>query len=516
MESWDDLAPYSRLVMTGKILPRRYQIDIIKSVYIGNNTLVVLPTGLGKTLIAIFAIAKALSEGKKAIMLAPTKPLSEQHYNSLLGLLNIDAGMITLLTGKTSSKKRKEILETAKVVAATPQTIANDLRSGNISLGDFGIVVFDECHRAVGRYAYTYIANECKVRGVPIVGLTASPGSNRKRISELITALGIERIEVRSSTDPDVEKYVFGKQTDVIRIAPGDTISGIMSKLLPLINQHLDNLYRHGLSPFRNAENMPKGRLLEIGNNIGKIQASGYKYTALFDYVYVLNLSHAYELVSTEGLYPFLKYIESLELRSDKSRGVKSMLANPSVVAAISDAKAAEASGKEHPKMGELARLLKGELSGSTVIIFVQYRSAIDRIVRLLLDAGIGARAFVGKKYGMSAGDQGSAIADFRAGKFRVLVATSIGEEGLDIPSVDAVVFYEPVPNEIRDIQRRGRAGRVDFGRVIILVAKGTRDERYLLISRMKERRMTEELLMFKRRMEHYGRAEPAQRQRML
>ena len=516
MESWDELAPYSRLVMTKKILPRRYQIEIIKSVYLGNNILVVLPTGLGKTLIAIFAIAKALSEGKKAIILAPTKPLSEQHYNSLSGLLNIDAGLITLLTGKTSSKKRKDILETAKVVAATPQTIANDLRSGNIPLGDFGVVVFDECHRAVGRYAYTYVANECKVRGVPVVGLTASPGSNRKRISELITALGIERIEVRSSTDPDVEKYVFGKQTDVIRIAPGDTISGIMSKLLPLINQHLDNLYRHGLSPFRNADNMPKGRLLEIGNNIGKIQASGYKYTALFDYVYVLNLSHAYELISTEGIYPFLKYIETLELRSDKSRGVKSMLSNPSVIAAISDAKAAESSGEEHPKMGELVRLLNGELSGSTVIIFAQYRSTIDKIVRLLSGAGIGARAFVGKKYGMSAGDQGSAISDFRTGKFRVLVATSIGEEGLDIPSVDAVVFYEPVPNEIRDIQRRGRAGRVNFGKVIILVAKGTKDERYLLVSRMKEKRMIEELLMFKRRMEHYGKTQPAHRQRVL
>ncbi len=516
MESWDELAPYSRLVVTGKILPRSYQIEIIKSVYTGNNTLVVLPTGLGKTLIAIFSIAKALHEGKKAIILAPTKPLSEQHYNSLSGLLNIDPSLIILLTGKTSSKKRKEMLETAKVVAATPQTIANDLRSGNISLGDFGVVVFDECHRAVGRYAYTYVANECKVRGVPVIGLTASPGSNRKRISELITALGIERIEVRSSTDPDVEKYVFGKQTDIIRIPTGPIVGGIMSKLLPLINQHLDNLYRHGLSPFRTAENMPKGRLLEIGNNIGKIQASGYKYTALFDYVYVLNLSHAYELLSTEGIYPFLKYVESLEQRSEKSRGVKSMLANPIVIAAISDAKAAESAGEEHPKMNELIKLLNGDLSKSTVIIFVQYRSTIEKIVRLLSDAGIAARAFVGKKYGISAGDQATAIADFRSGKFRVLVATSIGEEGLDIPSVDAVVFYEPVPNEIRDIQRRGRAGRVDFGRVIILVAKGTKDERYLLVSRMKEKRMIEELLMFKRRMEHYERSLPTNRQRSL
>lgn len=516
MDSWDELAPYSRLVMTGAIRPRRYQIEIIKSVYAGHSTLVVLPTGLGKTLIAIFAIAKALHEGKKAIILAPTKPLSEQHYNSLVGLLNIDRGAIALLTGRISSAKRKTLLETAKVVAATPQTIANDLRSANIPLGDFGVVVFDECHRAVGRYAYTYVANECKVRGVPVIGLTASPGSNRKRIGDLVAALGIERIEARSSTDPDVEKYVFGKRTDVIRVDNGPVIGGIAGAIRPLIDQHLDNLYRHGLSPFRTSENLPKGRLLEIGNNIGKIQASGYKYTALFDYVYVLNLSHAYELVSTEGIHPFLKYIESLEARSDKSRGVKSMLSNQSVISAISAARAAESAGVEHPKMAELVGLLNGELYGSTVIIFAQYRSTIEKIVEVLAKNSVTAKAFVGKKYGVSAGDQGSAISDFREGKFRVLVATSIGEEGLDIPSVDAVIFYEPVPNEIRDIQRRGRAGRVDFGRVVILVAKGTKDEKYLMVSRMKEKRMMDVLDMLKRRMEHEGARRREQRQRML
>ena len=46
------------------------------------------------------------------------------------------------------------------------------------------------------------------------------------------------------------------------------------------------------------------------------------------------------------------------------------------------------------------------------------------------------------------------------------LVATSIAEEGLDIPEVDLVVFYEPIPSEIRYIQRRGRTGRKTAGNV--------------------------------------------------
>ncbi len=108
----------------------------------------------------------------------------------------------------------------------------------------------------------------------------------------------------------------------------------------------------------------------------------------------------------------------------------------------------------------------------------------------MLNSSGISAMQFVGKKEGVTIADQQRVIADFRAGKFRVLVATSIAEEGLDIPGVDAVVFYEPVPSEIRTIQRMGRAGRMNFGNVVIMVARGTKDERYLLVSKSREGKM--------------------------
>ena len=70
------------------------------------------------------------------------------------------------------------------------------------------------------------------------------------------------------------------------------------------------------------------------------------------------------------------------------------------------------------------------------------------------------------------------------------MAATSIGEEGLDIPSVDTVVFFEPIPSEIRSIQRRGRAGRLRAGKVVVLITEGTRDEGHLHSSRKKEENM--------------------------
>jgi Fanconi anemia group M protein len=90
-------------------------------------------------------------------------------------------------------------------------------------------------------------------------------------------------------------------------------------------------------------------------------------------------------------------------------------------------------------------------------------------------------------------------IEKFSKGEFNVLVATSVAEEGLDIPSTDLVVFYEPVPSEIRTIQRRGRTGRRRPGRVVVLVTKDTRDEIYYYSARRKEKRMHQELERLRR-----------------
>ena len=66
---------------------------------------------------------------------------------------------------------------------------------------------------------------------------------------------------------------------------------------------------------------------------------------------------------------------------------------------------------------------------------------------------------------GLSQKKQIAALTRFREGEFKVLIATSVGEEGLDVPSTDLVIFYEPVPSEIRSIQRKGRTGRSASGK---------------------------------------------------
>ena len=109
----------------------------------------------------------------------------------------------------------------------------------------------------------------------------------------------------------------------------------------------------------------------------------------------------------------------------------------------------------------------------------------------------------------MTQKEQIAILQEFREGKFNVLVSSSVGEEGLDIPQVDLVIFYEPIPSAIRHIQRRGRTGRLEKGEVVILVTKNTRDEGYRWSAHHKEKRMYRNLLQLKNNLKLESRKEP-------
>jgi len=489
-QSFESLGDFIKLINKNGIEPRTYQINIVRSILNGKNTLVILPTGLGKTLIAALAIANTLYNGKKAIILSPTKPLSEQHQKTLQDLLLIEKEKIMLITGVSAASKRMQLESDAKVIVATPQTIANDIKKERLNLDDIGIIIFDECHKAIGKYAYTYVADVCSEHGIQIIGLTASPGSKKEKIEALVSTLNIQQIEIRIFSDPDVERYVMKKDIFYVYVEKNREINEILSLLKPHIDQHLEILYNHGLSPYKYFEHMPKGKLLEIGNEIKKIQAKNYRFMSFFNYIYVLDLVHAYDLVATEGFYPFVNYIESLRNREKKSRAINSILSNNAVISAEWIARNALEKGIEHPKMFKLIDIIKNNYANKRIMIFAQYRSTIKKLEELLNAHGIPSRGFVGKKEGITLQQQQETINDFRNGKFNVLIATSIGEEGLDIPNVDLVIFYEPIPSEIRNIQRKGRTGRLHFGEVIILITKDTKDETYNIIARMKEKKM--------------------------
>ena len=197
---------------------RKYQENIIASCS-NKNSLVVLPTGIGKTIIAIGIVAHRLNthKDKKALILAPTKPLVEQHLKSFYEVMNTETGNIgnfEILTGKIPPIKREDIYKTSRLIFATPQVIENDILKNTIDLSQFSIIVFDEAHRTSGDYAYTFIAKryiESPQKEQLILGLTASPGGTKEKIGAICGNLYCEKVEIRDENDWDVKPYIKNK-----------------------------------------------------------------------------------------------------------------------------------------------------------------------------------------------------------------------------------------------------------------------------------------------------------------
>lgn len=459
------------------IVPRAYQSAIAASALMHGNTLVVLPTGLGKTLIAFLVIAEKVKMGR-VFFLAPTKPLVQQHHRTFLASTDFPEADCALITGEVSPKKRKE-LWAKKVCFSTPQSLQNDLKAGRADAA-CSLCIIDEAHRSVGNYAYTFVAGECVKTGGKILGLTASPGGSRKRIEEIVAALGIENIEIRTAEDADVCQYVQRLDIEYVRVPLGQEFSDVRKLLQAMLGDNAAYLANFGFTaPLRS-----KKGLVDLRVKIMRA-SDRIKYSALSFYASVFNLVHMLELIETQGLATFLAYVEKMKARPE-TKARRRIFNDRRFVEVLRLCTTAS----EHPKLAELIRILKERKGREKALVFAQYREQVKTMVEALRKNGFSSERFVGKKEGVTSDEQKRTIARFAAGEFDVMCATSIGEEGLDIPSVDTVVFFEPIPSEIRSIQRRGRAGRLKAGRVVVLITTATRDEAYFHSSRKKEENM--------------------------
>lgn len=492
-------------VAQGALESRAYQLSIAMKALEG-HTMVVLPTGLGKTAIALLVAASRLyNEGGRVLVLAPTKPLVEQHmrfFSAFLALPDRDERTFAMFTGETPAAERERAWEDARVVFATPQVIKNDLLAGAYDLSDVVLVVFDECHRAVGNYAYVFIAQRYleTARSPLVLAMTASPGGKREKVEEVCRNLGVARVETRTESDPDVAPYVHEREVEVIEVELPDELRRASAALNSLVDNRLAQLRSLGFPVPPRAELSMKvlnALNAQIQQRIQERDPSGY--TAASLHAELLKLRHAVGLVESQGSRVFCQYVNRLYAEGTVSGSPKSaarLAKDPVFVRVLEQC----ISWKEelHPKLGVLADVVRKQIEtspGSRIIVFATYRDMVQQIVDFLTARGIPSQRFVGQasrdtEKGLSQKRQIEAIRKFREGDFRVLVATSVGEEGLDIPSTDLVVFYEAVPSEIRSIQRKGRTGRSKKGRIVVLVTRGTTDEVFRYVSQTRERTM--------------------------
>jgi len=463
------------------------------------SLLVVMPTALGKTFVAVLAIAHLLATQKKRVLfLAPTKPLALQQAERLKELLAIPPESIVLVTGEIAPAKRVEAYQNARIVCGTPQTVEHDVLSARLHLHDFALAVFDEAHRTVGNYAYVFLGKEAQKKGVLVLGLTASPSSKREKIEAICASLGVQDIEIRTERDEDVKRFVKDVRMRWEFIELPEDLKELRVLLEEILREPLRALRDQGFLQTAALARVNKRDLLMLRSKILAVTREDARaYSALSALAKALNLVHAIDLLESQGVDALKSFIEGLRERKTKTKAVQSLLADFRVEKIRLKCDALLKAGIEHPKMKKLKQIVADAASdGKMIIVFAHYRDSVKNIARELnAMAGINAVEFVGRaEGGMTQKKQAEVLERFRNRAFNVLVATSVGEEGLDVPAVDLVVFFEAVPSEIRLIQRRGRAGRVKAGEAVVLVTKDSKDEAFFWIARRKERVMHEVL----------------------
>ena len=489
--------------MLKNLTPRIYQ-ETILATCAQKNSLVVLPTGLGKTAIAMMLTVLRLKQNpdSKILLLAPTKPLCEQHQTSFRKHMQVENEKIVCFTGSVKPSVREEKWKSARIIISTPQGLENDVINERIDLSEPSLVVFDEAHHATGDYSYVWLAKQY-YKANPhgrILALTASPGSEMEKIREVCQNLFVESIEVRSDTDPDVKPYVQETEKNFELLQFPAQFKTLHKLLEDCYNSKLKAVQALG---YCNKLGLNKSQVLrlqrELQRELGKERGNFEVMKSLSLVAEGLKVEHALGLLECQGVHPCFSYLKELQEQSGKSKvkAVKNLVRDPLFKAALHSSEKLVEENIVHPKVPRMIELVEEEIARdetSKLLLFTQFRDTAVQIVDALQQQGIRAHVFVGqtkkKGIGMTQKIQKLVLDRFRSGEFTVLVATSVAEEGLDIPRVNKVIFYEPTPSAIRSIQRRGRTGRSEKGDVTVLVTKGTRDEAYRWAAHHKEKRM--------------------------
>ena len=463
-----------KYVQKNSIEKRDYQVNLANQA-IDENCIVVLPTGLGKTAIALQVIAEYLSKGTGGtLFLAPTRVLVTQHYEFLKDNLTLDD--ISLITGADTVQKRTKLWNNS-VICATPEIAKNDLNRQIVSSDQFSLVIFDEAHRTVGDYAYSGIAERFENNAVRIVGMTATLPSEKEKATEILTKLRISSVAERTEESPDVKPYTQETSTEWINVDLPPELKSVQTLLKIALDERYDVLRKNGINL---AGQQSLSALLRIRQFVLNQNRRSAK--PLFA---AIRIHYALNILEAHGITPFLKFCERAQAK--KGAGVRELFeVDPNFTRAVHLARDAQSRGIEHSKIPKLKEII--ESVPGKALIFTSYRDSVDLIFSKLTEMGVSAGILIGKagETGLKQKKQVETVQRFRDGEFDVLIATRVGEEGLDIAEVNQVIFYDNVPSSIRFVQRRGRTGRKDTGKLVVLIAKNTIDETYYWIGRKK------------------------------
>ena len=560
-------------VYPAQLVRRDYQYQAVRRA-LYTNSLVCLPTGLGKTLIAavvMYNFYRWFPEGK-VVFLAPTRPLVDQQKaacSNICGIPTEDTCTMMGSTKKDESGTRRTFWRAKRVFFCTPQTMENDINSSVCPANEVVCVVIDEAHRAKGNHSYVGCIRMLWDRGVKFrtLALSATPGRTVQDVQKLLEALNIGRIDFKSDQDDDVRKHTHNRKIDMELVKATSAQEEVLEQLRDVIRPLLKKAVSTGtlgqasvmMSRFMegSSKEIPAAYTVQMAQK--ESSASGanpgqknWAYNNLCTAYYIARIAE--QLTKYSSPQSAMDYM----VQNDHKPFVASLYNdnNPQapVMHNVRDMLSSMAGNGAHhsPKMVRLEQIIRKHFAkndpNTRVIVFTSFRDSVHDIVRALREVTVGGRIdavgepkkkaengqksltdmfkianvgednkkpansnpnhtesrikvaeFIGQGDTTRGGGGGKGAAGaghargtrgqtqqqqrdvldaFRNGTLNTLVATSIGEEGLDIPSVDLIVFFDVV-DTIRTIQRMGRTGRARDGKVVVLAQEGREAEKF-------------------------------------
>ncbi|XP_052770276.1 Fanconi anemia group M protein-like [Mya arenaria] len=514
-----DLPGYDRTAGKLWIYPtnypvRDYQFNISQQA-LYKNTMVTLPTGLGKTFIAavvMYNFYRWYPQGK-VIFMAPTKPLVAQQIEACYNIMGIPQDHTAEMTGSMGPSKRERAWQEKRVYFLTPQVLTNDLSRGSCPANLVRCLVIDEAHKALGNHAYCQVVRELVKYSqmFRVLALSATPGSDIKAVQQVLTNLLISHIEIRTEESLDIQRYSHERRVEKVVLPLGDELTQVKGKYIQIMDVVVGRLKRQGVLYQRETTSFSKFLILKAREQFRQDPPERLPRTQYGvvegDFALAMSLYHGYELLQLHGSRSLYNFLEGI-LTGEKSYGrtrtelmrngdfvsLMEMLASkyktPEGLTLSQVEKRPQTVG--HPKMEKLQEIVLDHFSKHTdapsrVMIFSQYRDSVQEITAMLhrhrpmvMVMSFIGQASTGKNTkGFTQKEQLQVMKKFREGGYNTLVSTCVGEEGLDIGDVDLIICFDAHKSPIRLVQRMGRTGRKREGRIFMLVTQGKEEQIY-------------------------------------
>ncbi|XP_070787812.1 Fanconi anemia group M protein [Pituophis catenifer annectens] len=513
----------------GCVEERAYQVRASWEALLA-NTLLCLPTGLGKTLVAAVVMYNFYRwfPGGKILFLAPTKPLVAQQREACARLLGIPASHMAEITGGTQIVDRKEIWRTKRVFFLTPQIMANDLSRGTCPAAEIKCLVIDEAHKALGNHAYCQVVKElCKyTKEFRILALSATPGSDAKAVQQVITNLLISHIELCSEDSPDIQPYSHERRIEKCVVPLGKELSEIQTAYIRVLEIFTSRLTRLQVLPRHEISALTKYQIILARDQFRKNPVSRFERMQQGaiegDFALCISLYHGYELLLQMGmrsLHTFLRGIMDgskgmTRAKNELGRNEEFMMLYSQLENMFLDSTSSNGNINElgtenmktfiysHPKLKKLEDVVLQHFrswkkrqdqttsevtpTDTRVMIFSSFRDSVQEIAEMLNYHYplVRVMTFVGHSTGKNTKgftqkEQLEVVKHFRDGGYNTLVSTCVGEEGLDIGEVDLIICFDAQKSPIRLVQRMGRTGRKRQGRIVVILSEGREERTY-------------------------------------